>query len=131
MGVLLASHHRSTERSRSLLSLKDLLLVAFFVGIGDSGALTLTAVWLGLALLVLIPVQAALHVGLLRAFLCTKPGSAAVSVRLPTPRSRPPRATNSSGGRRHRMQLDSSGSTDVIARRRAPPGPALDLLGPR
>jgi len=69
MGVLLASHHRRTERSRSLLSLKDLLLVAFFVGIGDSGALTLTAVWLGLALLGLIPVQAALHVGLLRALL--------------------------------------------------------------
>ena len=68
MGVLLASHHRGTELSRSLLSLKDLLLVAFFVGIGYSGALTLTAVGLGLALLVLIPVQAALYVGLLRAF---------------------------------------------------------------
>jgi glutathione-regulated potassium-efflux system ancillary protein KefC len=68
MGVLLASHRRSTELSRSLLSLKDLLLVAFFVGIGYSGALTPTAVGLGLALLVLVPVQAALYVGLLRAF---------------------------------------------------------------
>ena len=68
MGILLASHPRSTELSRSLLSLKDLLLVAFFVGIGYSGVLTPTAVGLGLALLVLVPVQAVIYVGLLRAF---------------------------------------------------------------
>jgi glutathione-regulated potassium-efflux system ancillary protein KefC len=68
MGVLLAGHRRSTELSRSLLSLKDLLLVAFFVGIGYSGTLTPTAVGLGLVLLLLVPVQAAIYVALLRGF---------------------------------------------------------------
>ena len=68
MGLLLASHPRSAELSRSLLSLKDLLLIAFFIRIGYSGQLTGTAVIIGLTLLLLIPVQAALYVALLRAF---------------------------------------------------------------
>jgi predicted Kef-type K+ transport protein len=68
MGLLLASHRRSTELSRSLLSLKDLLLIAFFIRIGYSGQLTSTTVIIGLTLLLLIPVQAALYIALLRAF---------------------------------------------------------------
>ncbi|WP_432478048.1 cation:proton antiporter [Nocardioides sp. GXQ0305] len=66
MGVLLAGHAAANELSRSLLSVKDLLLVGFFVGIGYSGELTWAAVGLGLALLVPLPLQGWLYMVLLR-----------------------------------------------------------------
>lgn len=66
MGVLLAGHPAASELSRTLLSLKDLLLVAFFVNIGYSGDLTWQSVGLGLALVTLVPVQAGAYVVLLR-----------------------------------------------------------------
>ena len=66
MGVLLAGGGAASELSRALMSVKDLLLVGFFVSIGYSGALTWEAVWLGLTLLLLIPVQAFVYMLLLR-----------------------------------------------------------------
>lgn len=66
MGVLLAGGSAASELSRALMSVKDLLLVGFFVSIGFSGTLTWDSVGLGLALLVLVPVQAFLYMLLLR-----------------------------------------------------------------
>jgi glutathione-regulated potassium-efflux system ancillary protein KefC len=68
MGILLAGHVNANELSRSLLSVKDLLLVAFFVEIGFSGPLTWEIAALGLFLVLFVPVQAAVYILLLRAF---------------------------------------------------------------
>ncbi len=57
MGVLLASHARSGELSRALFTLKELLLVAFFVSIGLQGHPSVATVGLGLLLLVMLPIQ--------------------------------------------------------------------------
>ena len=68
MGLLLAGHPNANELSRSLLSLKEVLLVAFFVWIGYSGTLTPAAVGAGLLFVLLVPGQALLYTGVLRAF---------------------------------------------------------------
>jgi predicted Kef-type K+ transport protein len=65
MGVLLAPHPRAGDLSRALLSVKDLMLVAFFVQIGLHGVPTLADVGIALLLLVLLPVQAGLYAALL------------------------------------------------------------------
>lgn len=57
IGMLLASHPRAHELSRSIFSVKELLLVAFFLGIGLHGLPSWSQVALGLALLVLLPLQ--------------------------------------------------------------------------
>jgi predicted Kef-type K+ transport protein len=66
MGLLLAGHPAASELSRSLLSVKDLLLVGFFVSIGFTGALAWDEVGLGLLLLLALPVQGWLYMLLLR-----------------------------------------------------------------
>jgi glutathione-regulated potassium-efflux system ancillary protein KefC len=66
MGVLLAGGSGASELSRALMSIKDLLLVGFFVSIGFSGPLSWDAVGLGLVLLLLVPVQAFVYMVLLR-----------------------------------------------------------------
>jgi glutathione-regulated potassium-efflux system ancillary protein KefC len=66
MGVLLAGGSGASELSRALMSIKDLLLVGFFLSIGFSGTLTWDAAGLGLVLLVLVPVQAFIYMLLLR-----------------------------------------------------------------
>jgi glutathione-regulated potassium-efflux system ancillary protein KefC len=66
IGVLLAGHPRASEMSSQLLSLKDLLLVGFFVSIGYTGMLSVEAVVVGLALVLLIPVQSIAYAFLLR-----------------------------------------------------------------
>lgn len=58
MGVLLASHPGAGEMSRSLMSFKDLALVAFFLEIGLHGTPTLQHAAMALGLLVLLPIQA-------------------------------------------------------------------------
>lgn len=60
MGVLMGRHQRAEELGRSLLSLKDLFLVGFFLQIGLSGAPTLALVGLGLALAALAPIKSLL-----------------------------------------------------------------------
>ncbi len=68
LGVLLASHERSSDLARQLMGFKDLFLVGFFLKIGLSAPLTLDDVLLGLLLLLLIPVKSLLYFGLLLAF---------------------------------------------------------------
>jgi glutathione-regulated potassium-efflux system ancillary protein KefC len=68
VGMLLASHANAGELSRTLFTLKDLLLVAFFVSIGFHGMPTLEMVAMGVLLLGLLPVQAMLFVLLLWMF---------------------------------------------------------------
>lgn len=53
LGMMLASHPRSYELSKNLFGFKDVFLVAFFLSIGLSADLTMSAV--GIALLLMIP----------------------------------------------------------------------------
>ncbi|MCK9795053.1 cation:proton antiporter [Isoptericola sp. 4D.3] len=59
MGALLAGHPRATELSRSLLTVKDLALVAFFLQIGLHGMPAPVDVLLAVLLLLLLPLQVA------------------------------------------------------------------------
>lgn len=68
MGLLLAPSRRAAPLAESLTSIKEILLVAFFVSIGVQSDLTLTALLMGLSLLVLLPAQALLYVLLQRRF---------------------------------------------------------------
>lgn len=65
MGMLLASHPASSELSRALFHIKELLLVGFFVSIGLTGLPTLDTVVVAALLLLLLPLKAAGYVGLL------------------------------------------------------------------
>jgi hypothetical protein len=68
LGVLLASHPKAPELSKSLLDLKDLFLVGFFLDIGLGGIPGLDAVPVLLLLLALILLKAFLFEQLLLAF---------------------------------------------------------------
>lgn len=57
VGVLLATHPQAGELSRSLMTFKDLMLVAFFVQIGLHGTPDLAQLGLAALLLLLLPVQ--------------------------------------------------------------------------
>lgn len=65
VGTLLASHAGASDLSHRLLSVKELLLVAFFLNIGLSGVPTLEHLAMAAILLVLLPIQTLLYVGLL------------------------------------------------------------------
>lgn len=66
LGMLLAGHPAATELSRTLFTVKELLLVGFFVSIGFSGALTWQAGLIGVLLLAMLPLQAVVTAVLLR-----------------------------------------------------------------
>jgi predicted Kef-type K+ transport protein len=68
VGALLASHPGANEIAYRLWSLKELLLVGFFVSIGMSVPPTLDALLLALLLLALLPLKAALFFVLLVRF---------------------------------------------------------------
>ena len=57
VGVLLASHPQAAELSRSLMTFKDLMLVAFFVQIGLHGTPHLLEIGLAALLLLILPFQ--------------------------------------------------------------------------
>ena len=57
VGVLLSSHPQAAELSRSLMTFKDLMLVAFFVQIGMHDTPTLAEVGLAALLLLVLPFQ--------------------------------------------------------------------------
>lgn len=57
VGVLLASHPQAAELSRSLMTFKDLMLVAFFVQIGLHGTPNLLEIGLAGLLLLILPFQ--------------------------------------------------------------------------
>jgi predicted Kef-type K+ transport protein len=58
IGVLLASHPRAAELAKSLFTIKDLLLVGFFISIGLAGLPTLSELVIVAALLLVLPLQA-------------------------------------------------------------------------
>ncbi len=64
MGMLLAGSPRSVELAKSLFTLKDLLLVGFFVSIGLGGVPTPSELFVAVLLLGLLPVQALVFAGL-------------------------------------------------------------------
>ena len=68
VGLLLASHPRAAELSRTLFGLRELLLVGFFVSIGLHVTPTAETLMLGLLLVVLLPLEAALFTLVLAAF---------------------------------------------------------------
>ncbi len=61
MGLILAQRPGADELSHNLFTLKELLLVAFFVDLGYRGMPTWHNVEIGLSLLVLLPVSAAAY----------------------------------------------------------------------
>ncbi|HFD92686.1 MAG TPA: potassium transporter Kef [Gammaproteobacteria bacterium] len=69
-GMLVAQHPRSAELAKSLLSLKDLLLIGFFLNIGISAAPTLESLGIAVLLGVLIPFKIALFFFLLVLLRC-------------------------------------------------------------
>lgn len=66
VGVLMGTDRHSLSLARSLLRLKDLLLVGFFLSIGLGGSPGLADVVVALALLALLPLKGLLYIVLLR-----------------------------------------------------------------
>lgn len=69
-GMLVASHPRSGELAKALLSLKDLLLIGFFLNIGISAAPTLESLGIAILLGALIPLKVILFFFLFILFRC-------------------------------------------------------------
>lgn len=67
-GMLVADNPKAREMAKSLLSLKDLFLVGFFVSIGLQGIPSITDLGVSVLLMVLIPVKVALFFGILTRF---------------------------------------------------------------
>ncbi|WP_338892184.1 cation:proton antiporter family protein [Rhodococcus sovatensis] len=61
IGVLLASHSASSELSRSLFHIKELLLVGFFVSIGLTGLPDLPTIGVAVLMLLFLPFKAGLY----------------------------------------------------------------------
>ena len=68
IGVILAQHARAPELAKTLLDMKDLLLVGFFLSVGLVGAPTLTALGVAVLLCVAVPLKSALFFWLLCRF---------------------------------------------------------------
>ena len=68
MGVLISTHSRSAEMAKSMLGLKDLFLVGFFLSIGMSGHFSLQALLVGLLLVPFIFIKSALFFALMTRF---------------------------------------------------------------
>ncbi|OZC81832.1 potassium transporter Kef [Rhodococcus sp. 06-412-2C] len=64
IGVLLASHPASSELSRSLFHIKELLLVGFFVSIGLSGLPDVPSLGVALLMVLLLPLKSVLYLAL-------------------------------------------------------------------
>ncbi|MGL6315963.1 cation:proton antiporter domain-containing protein [Vibrio sp. WXL103] len=57
LGMLLASHHKASELSKSLFNLKELFLVCFFLNIGLSAEPSLQGLGLALLFMLLLPIK--------------------------------------------------------------------------
>jgi len=68
LGLLLATHPKSEELARHLLSFKDLFLVGFFLTIGLAGGLTAQTVCIALLLVLLLPLKTGLFFWLFSRF---------------------------------------------------------------
>ena len=67
-GALLAAHPAAGELSKKLLGFKDLLLVGFFLSIGMSGTISLSALLVALGLAVVVMLKVILYFGLFTRF---------------------------------------------------------------
>jgi predicted Kef-type K+ transport protein len=68
LGVLMAGHEKSSEMAKTLLGLKDLFLVGFFLTIGLSGAPSLAALGMAALLVMVVPLKTAFFFALLTRF---------------------------------------------------------------
>lgn len=68
MGVLISSHLKSDEMAKSMLGLKDLFLLGFFLSIGMSGDFSLEALIIGLLLVPFMFFKSALFFALMTHF---------------------------------------------------------------
>lgn len=68
MGLLISTHPKATEMSKSMLGFKDLFLVGFFLTIGMSGRLSLEALIIGLLLVPFVFVKSAIFFTLMTRF---------------------------------------------------------------
>ena len=68
MGLLISTHPKAPELSKTILGFKDLFLVGFFLSIGMTGELSLEALLIGAMLVPLVFVKSALFYGLMVAF---------------------------------------------------------------
>jgi predicted Kef-type K+ transport protein len=68
MGVLIATHSKSSEMAKSMLGFKDLFLVGFFLSIGMSGYFSLEALIIGLLLVPFVFIKSALFFALMTRF---------------------------------------------------------------
>ena len=68
MGVLVATHPKANELSKTMLGFKDLFLVGFFLSIGMTGELSMDALVIGALLVPLVFIKSALFFGLMTRF---------------------------------------------------------------
>jgi len=68
MGVLLSTHSKSNELSKSMLGFKDLFLVGFFLSIGMSGQLSMAALIIGVLLVPFVFIKSLLFFALMTRF---------------------------------------------------------------
>lgn len=68
LGMLLASHGKASELSKSLFNLKELFLVCFFLNIGLAVQTTVDGIILGILLLILLPLKGVLYFLTINAF---------------------------------------------------------------
>ncbi|QGY40073.1 4'-phosphopantetheinyl transferase [Pseudodesulfovibrio cashew] len=68
MGMLLAGHDQARDLADSLLNIKDVLLVGFFLNIGLSGLPSLDILWAALLLVAVLPLKAGLFLLLFTRF---------------------------------------------------------------
>ena len=68
VGALLAAHPAAGELSKKLLGFKDLLLVGFFLSIGMSGTISVSALLVALGLAVVVMLKVMLYFGLFTRF---------------------------------------------------------------
>jgi len=68
VGALLAAHPAATEMSKKLLGFKELLLVGFFLSIGMSGTISISALLVALGLAVVVIFKVILYFGLFTRF---------------------------------------------------------------
>ncbi|WP_352284443.1 cation:proton antiporter, partial [Pseudoalteromonas sp. Q18-MNA-CIBAN-0097] len=61
IGMMFAPHKKAGELSKSLLNLKDILLVGFFLSIGLSAELTTNSLIVAIILILVLPVKIALY----------------------------------------------------------------------
>jgi glutathione-regulated potassium-efflux system ancillary protein KefC len=68
MGLLISTHPKANEMAKTMLGLKDLFLVGFFLSIGMAGQLSLEALVIGLLLVPFVFIKSALFYGLMTSF---------------------------------------------------------------